>query len=358
MPVFVRSLATSNPSLYVTQSEAFDFYMAHFPLSVGEKGLYRRLMLGGAIRGRYVGMDRREDSLETDPDILNARFIKYARQTAADAARKALLRAGGTADQVAGVAVNTCTGYACPGLSSYLAEDLGLPHWVKALDIAGMGCGGALPNLECAAGLARSVGEGLVLSVAVEICSATLFMGADPGLVVSNSIFGDGASAAVLTRGADGSWFRILDFETGIFPAYREHLRYRCEGGRLRNVLHRQVPAIGVECSQKVLGRLLERNNLSVADVPWWALHAGGTEVLRTAGASLGLAEAKLRYSLDVFRNFGNMSSPSVMFALKNVIEQGRPQEGDKGVLLAFGAGFSAFGCLIEFGRMGGEGVP
>ena len=349
MTVQARALATSNPPLYVTQAEAFEFFSAHFRLSESEKALYRRLTVEGPIRGRYAGMDRKEDACETDPDLLNARFLQYARSTAAEAARKALRMARCGADGVSGVVVNTCTGYLCPGLSSYLAEDLRFGNSVKTMDIAGMGCGGALPNLECAAGLARWGGDGPVLSVAVEICSATLFMGDDPGLVASNSIFGDGAAATVLSAREGPALFRIVDFESGVFPEHREQLKYRWEGGRLRNVLHRRVPKTGVRCAKLVLDRLLARNGLEAGSVPWWALHAGGTEVLRRAGASLGLTEGQLRYSNEVFEEYGNMSSPTVLFVLKGILEKGRPREGDKGVLLAFGAGFSAFACLVEF---------
>ena len=92
----------------------------------------------------------------------------------------------------------------------------------------------------------------------MEICSATLFMGNDPGLIVSNSIFGDGAAACVLD-GFDAQskpiLFRLRDFESGVFPEHREQLRYRQEGGRLRNVLTRRVPAIGAQCARKVVER-------------------------------------------------------------------------------------------------------
>ena len=64
----------------------------------------------------------------------------------------------------------------------------------------------------------------------------------------------------------------------------------------------------------------------------------------------MGLTEAQLRFSNEVFEEYGNMSSPSVLFTLKKLIENAHPKAGDKGVLLAFGAGFSAFACLIEFG--------
>ena len=352
MKPIIRALRTANPPLHTTQQEAFDFFRTHFNLDPEEEKLYRRLLLESPIRGRYAGMDKLDDACETDPDRLNARFLKYARQTAAAAATKALEDAHVSPAEIGGLVVNTCTGYLCPGLTSYLAEDLGLGNDLRTLDLVGMGCGGALPNLEAAAGLLALNGQRPVLSIAVEICSATLFMGADPALVVSNSIFGDGAAAVVLQNGESdtaGGLARVLDFASGVYPQYRGQLHYRQEGGRLRNVLSMKVPKIGAKTASEVLARLLNRHHLTQNAIQWWAVHAGGTAVLSQVGRDLGLPEADLRFSLEVFHSYGNMSSPSVLFALKEIIEQGRPRRGDLGVLLTFGAGFSAFAALVEF---------
>jgi alkylresorcinol/alkylpyrone synthase len=252
-----------------------------------------------------------------------------------------------------GVVVNTCTGYVCPGLSSYLVEDLDLPSSVKTLDIAGMGCGGALPNIDTASALMAAHGGRPWLSLAVEACSATLFMGSDPALIVSNSIFGDGAAAVILQNEATvprtPGLMRILGSTSSIHPRYREQLRYRQEGGRLRNVLTTRVPVIGAKLAGEALTALLAQHQITRQDISWWAVHAGGTAVLDQVGRDLGLDAQALQYSLNVFRTYGNMSSPSVLFALKQIIEQGQPKPGDRGVLLSFGAGFSAFALLVEF---------
>ncbi|MFW6259224.1 MAG: 4-(cytidine 5'-diphospho)-2-C-methyl-D-erythritol kinase, partial [Halochromatium sp.] len=87
-------------------------------------------------------------------------------------------------EAVDGLVVNTCTGYLCPGLSSYVAEDLGLRTDLRVLDLMGMGCGGAVPNWEAATGLLARSQCGPVLSIAVEVCTATIFMGPEPDLVV------------------------------------------------------------------------------------------------------------------------------------------------------------------------------
>jgi predicted naringenin-chalcone synthase len=352
MTPILRALATANPPFHATQQEAYEFYASHFHLAPEEDALYRRLLLEGPIRGRFIGIDQIEDACETDPDRLNARFLKYARLIGTAAANKALAEAHLSAKDLGGLVVNTCTGYLCPGLTSYLAEDLGLAGDLRTLDIAGMGCGGALPNWQATAGLLALGETRPVLSLAVEICSATLFMGPDPALVVSNSIFGDGAAAAIIQAQEPEEakpLLRIVDFASGLYPQFRKQLHYRQEGGRLRNVLSAKVPAIGAKTAREVLDHLLARHGLNQQDIQWWAVHAGGTAVLDQVGRDLGLDKADLHYSLEVFHAYGNMSSPSVLFALRRILDQGHPRPGDRGILLSFGAGFSAFAALVEF---------
>jgi predicted naringenin-chalcone synthase len=216
----------------------------------------------------------------------------------------------------------------------------------------GMGCGAALPNLEAAAGMLVRSGAGPVLSVAVEICSATMFPSHEPELIVSNSIFGDGAAAAVLDLSREarpGGLAHMLDFAAGLFPQYREELRYRTEGGLLRNHLTKRVPVIGAHTVAEVVSRLLARHDLARNDIAWWAVHPGGTVVLAQVAKELELADDALRFSYHVFENYGNTSSPSVLFVLREILDNGRPQPGQRGMLLSFGAGFSAFASLIEF---------
>ena len=352
MKIVLRGLGTATPPLYATQEEAYEFFTTHCTLTPDEQDLYRRILLDGKIKVLYLGMDATTDALETDPDRLLARFLKFGRATAADAARRALAEAGVEPAEIAGLIVNTCTGYLCPGLSSYVAEDLGLRTSIRFQDLMGMGCGAAVPNLEAAAGMLVRSGEGPVLSVAVEICTATIIPSHEPELVVSNSIFGDGAAAAVLDLARDdrpGGLARIVDFEAGLFPQYREDLRYRTQGGRLRNHLTKRVPIIGARTVNEVASRLLARHGLSRDDIAWWAVHPGGTVVLAQVAKELALSDEALRFSYGVFENYGNMSSPSVLFVLREILDSGLPQPGEKGMLLGCGAGFSAFAALVEF---------
>lgn len=348
----IRGLGTATPTLYMTQKEMLAHFIANFALSSKEKDLYERILSNSTIKGRYVGMKSRDEMFNADPEFLLSRFLKYGLSISAAAARKAMHEAGVAPKDIEGLIVNTCTGYLCPGLSSYISEELGLRKSTHVMDLMGMGCGGAVPNLECAAGMISRNGKGPILSIAVEICSATFFPSHEPELIVSNCIFGDGAAAAIVDssgRRGKQKTFKILDFESGVYPEYRDELRYRNDGGLLRNFLSMRVPVIGARTISEVTSRMLSRHGLSKDDIDWWAVHPGGTLVLAQVAKKMMLDEKALRFSYDIFENYGNMSSPSVLFVLKNILEKGRPKPGQKGLILSFGAGFTAFAGLLEF---------
>ena len=109
------------------------------------------------------------------------------------------------------------------------------------------------------------------------------------------------------------------------------------------------MPVIGARTVTEVASGLLDRHGLTRNDIAWWAVHPGGTVVLAQVAKKLVLAGEALRFSYRIFENYGNMSSPSVLFVLREILDSGLPQAGQKGMLLAFGAGFSAFAALIEF---------
>lgn len=165
-------------------------------LAPQSRALLERVLLGErGVRTRHLALARLEDAFEINPDVLYDRFLAHAPELAARAARTALGRAGLGPRDVDAVIISTCTGWLCPGLTSHVAERLGLRPDALALDLVGQGCGAALPNLAAADALVAAGRCEHVLSVCVEVCSAALYLDDDPGVLVSACLFGDGAAA-------------------------------------------------------------------------------------------------------------------------------------------------------------------
>lgn len=308
------------------------------------------LLRDNGISARCLALDSLAEVFAIDPDTLQRRFATHAPALATEAAVSAMRDAGVGARDIDAIVISTCTGYLCPGLTSYLAERLGLNANVQAFDLVGQGCVAALPNLRLADAL---IGDGAgqhVLSVCVEVSSAAMYLDNDPGVLVSACLFGDGAGAALLSARPTQNKRRI-EWRSGssvLDPSQRDALRFEQRGGMLRNILTRPVPALAAENARIVLEAELARAELDIPDIATWIMHAGGRDVLQALRERIGLSVDDLRYSAKVLDEYGNMSSAFVYFVLKSALEDNAPQGW--WWMSAFGAGFSCHGALLAVG--------
>jgi predicted naringenin-chalcone synthase len=347
MKAHIGAVATAAPAFALGQVEAGEHLLRRFahqlrPRSVA---LSRKLSAHPSIRKRHFAIDSPEAFFGEDQDQRIRRFTERSIQLSAEATLKALEGAGLGREDVAALVVNTCTGYICPGISTYLIEALGLGRDTKAYDLVGSGCGGAVPNLELAASLTTSREGRVAVSVSVEICSATMQVGDDLSLLVSNTLFGDGAAAAVLWGRAVG--LELVASTSWYVPEDRESIRYVHKNGQLFNQLSTDLPHLVKKAVRVAVERLLEPRGLGVADVPHWAMHTGGDKIVREIAAEIGLSEDQLRPTRRILAEYGNMSSPTVWFVLADLIERGM-ERGDWCLMVAFGAGLCAHACLLR----------
>jgi alkylresorcinol/alkylpyrone synthase len=355
--VTIDGIGTSLPPFRLTHAQHLEFARGQGTLSQKTLATYARIMEHSEIETRAIALDDFTEMLDTDHDRILARFERWGTTLSAQALERGLASAGVRPEEVTYLAVTTCTGYLCPGLSSYVAERCGLPQDVIRVDIVGMGCGAAVPALEQASQHLAAHPDGVAVVVSTEICSAAMFLGDEVELIVSNSIFGDGSAAAVL-RGrrrngvsVNGSapHPRIRGFESLLVPEWREGLRFRTEGGHLRNVLSREVPSRAGEACRTITDKLLARYELDTSSIDHWVIHAGGKAVLDSVEWSLKLPANALATARNVMRRCGNMSSPTVLFVLDETHRESRPQPGQRAVLSSFGAGFAAHAALLEY---------
>jgi predicted naringenin-chalcone synthase len=179
----------------------------------------------------------------------------------------------------------------------------------------------------------------VVACVAVEICSAAFYLADDPGVLISACLFSDGAAATIWRSTPGPIGLRAFDFNTLHLPADRDKLRFEQRDGKLRNLLHRSVP----ELAAAAVGRLwADRGPRPVARV---VAHPGGRDVLEAIEPVV--SPHTLEASARTLLNNGNMSSPSVLFALEEALKFSRPGANGDFWLVSFGAGFSAHSCRI-----------
>jgi predicted naringenin-chalcone synthase len=347
----ILSCGTAVPPRRFSQEEVFHLLGYSSPRVL-------QIFLNSDIEHRHFWADPNIFTPEETPDQRHARYAEGAMHLACLAARKALNAAAIRAGEVDAIFVATCTGYVCPDLASRLVGHLGLKHSVQRGALVGHGCAGAMPLLQRASDFAAAHPAQKVLAIAVEICSAAYFVDhRSLETVVGNAICGDGAAAAILERAPENSrntgvgelYPEIVAFQSHLDPAHLDKVGFAQEAGKLRIILAPEIRDLAGPMIERCLKDLLEPRGLKPEDIRFWVLHPGGRKVIDAASQYLGLREADIAHSRRVLRNYGNMSSPTALFVLEDVVKSGRPQQGDLGILMALGPGFAAEGALLRW---------
>ena len=351
----IAAVATANPPFRFTQEEVLRLLGYTRPIA-------REIFLNSDIDARYLYVDparvtRPEDE---DLDTLQQRYRDGAVLIARQAAERCLEKAGLAAADVDCILVCSCTGYLCPDLATILVKEMGLPARVQRGSLLGLGCAGALPTLQRAYDHARAYPEHNVLAVAVEICSAAYYLDDTIETLVGNAICADGAAACLVTGRSDsgppvgrspslGVGPRLAGFASVIDPSCQSSVGFGHRQGRLRIILAPTIRDLAPPIVDRALNELLPPRGLARGDIRHWVMHPGGRRVIDRVQQALGLTDADVAVSRRVLRNYGNMSSPTVLFVLNELMQNGAVQAGDLGVMLALGPGFAAEAALLEW---------
>lgn len=343
--MYLQALANHVPKHTCTQAECWEILKqspATSGLSTRSWQILEKVLTGNnGIGKRHFAVEDLASLFDSDATILNQTFEKHAPALATKALRDALEQARLKPGDLDALYICTCTGYLCPGLTSYVAEHLGLPAGTYLHDTVGHGCGAAIPTLRSAHYHIASQPDARVAVIAVEICSAAFYLDNDPGVLISLCLFGDGASASIWSGQPGPTALRTSTFDTHHLPEDRNLLRFENRNGKLRNILHRSVPEKAAAAVHRLFTRTPPQPHTHIL------AHAGGRDVIDA------LAQALPGHPLDesarVLHQHGNMSSPSVLFALGEYLKtHPAPTQAESLWLTTFGAGFAAHSMRLE----------
>lgn len=261
-------------------------------------------------------------------------FERFAADLAVEAV--ADLELGPQAREVTHVIAVSCTGLSAPGIDLQLVERCGLGPSVERTVVGFMGCYAAVNALKLARHIVRSEPRARVLIVSVELCTLHLQETTDLEQVLSFLVFGDGCAAALVS--ADPAGLSLDRFHAALLPEAADQITWTVGDGGFNMFLSGQVPASVGTALRKGRDRIL--NGAAVGEIDLWAVHPGGRSVLDAVQAALALDPAALTESREVLRQFGNMSSATILFVLRRLMERAQP--GERGCAMAFGPGLTA----------------
>lgn len=365
MPFVVAGLGTAVPEHSISQADAARIAQTinvrrHPEMERLVSVLYRRTGVQqrhsvllhqseGELEDRQNFYPPAADSEDNGPGI-GARMAVYEGRASAlglEAAAKALAQAEISPQRVTHLITVSCTGFQAPGVDFALIRELGLPAGVARTNVGFMGCHGALNGLRVAHSFIEANPAACVLLVAVELCSIHHDYGNDRERIVANALFADGAAAIVgrHTELAQPTDWQVSGNASTVLPDSQDMMSWRVSDNGFVMSLSPQLPDLIRNDLKPWLTEWLGNNDLKLEDVGSWAVHPGGPAILQAVTDAVDLPAESLADSRGVLAEFGNMSSPTVMFILDRLRQR---QAARPCVMLGFGPGIAVEAALVR----------
>ena len=370
MSLAILGMGTAVPPTTIDQMDAADIatnlccrtpeHRTWLPLMYQQTGIRTRHMLfsTAVVRDLKTG-SRDSDSCflpsgsDDDAGPTTGERMELYRQVAAALATQAMIAALRSADigpdVITHLVTVSCTGFHAPGFDLELIRQLPLNPCVARTHIGFMGCHGALNGLRVARAFADADPSAHVAVCATELCSLHYHFGWDPQKMVANALFGDGA-AAVIGAAHDVSrknaW-RVLANGSCVIPDSVDAMSWSVGDHGFEMSLSKRLPHLIREHLRPWLSQWLASHGVVVEQVASWAIHPGGPRILEAVEDGLHLKHTQTEVARAVFAEYGNMSSPTVLFILDRLMQQNAPTPC---VALGFGPGMAAEAALLARG--------
>jgi predicted naringenin-chalcone synthase len=368
MSMALAGLGTAVPATRITQAEAMAIARALCCRTAEQATWLPGLYVQSGIDTRHLAFDRAvvRDLLdgtrhsgspflpgETEcgrgprAGVRMRHYVEHAGPLAARAARQALTHAGLAPGEITHLVTVSCTGFRAPGVDVHVIKELGLAPTAERTHLGFMGCHGALNGLRVARAYVEADPAARVLLCAVELCGLHYHYAWDPQRMVANALFADGAAAVVgvpESAAPAGCW-RLDANGACLFPDSEDAMTWTIGDHNFEMTLSKRVPGLIADGLRPWLEKWLAECGVASGGVASWAIHPGGPRILSAVEEALGLRREESAASRAVFAEYGNMSSPTVLFILERLRSLGAPRPC---VALGFGPGLAAEAALLR----------
>jgi alpha-pyrone synthase len=248
----------------------------------------------------------------------------------------------------------SCTGMSAPGLDIQLVESLGLNRNVERTCINFMGCYAGINALKVAYHIARSQPESIVLLAGVELCTLHYQKNDKQDQLVANALFADGAAACLVSSKEISSIDEkarlvIQNFYSEFEPAGKDEMIWTIGDTGFDLRLSTEVPELIRKNISALIAKLMKDSSLKNNQIDFYAIHPGGMKILEACENALGISKKQNQISYDVLSNYGNMSSVTIFFVLKEYLNSFlRSDDGKKILACAFGPGLTMESMIAE----------
>ena len=342
----ILSAATAVPPHRIEQGDTKEFARRLFAGRVRDLDRLLPVFDNGQIEARHSCQPLEWYGQKSSFPERNALYVEHALELSEKAARRCLDRAGVEPGEVGALFFVSTTGISTPSLDAKLLFRLGLSPNLKRIPVWGLGCAGGAAGVARAADYARAYPRELALLIAVELCSLTFRVGdISKSTLVAASLFADGAAAVLLGAGEGPE---ILGSHSTTWPGTEDVMGWDLMESGLKVRFAKSVPQIVRTRTRATVEEACKKHGIVLEDLRHLVVHPGGAKVLEAYEEALGLGPGSLELPREILREYGNMSSASVLFVLERFLESYPAGSGEYGIISALGPGFSAEHVLFR----------
>ena len=292
--------------------------------------------------GGYISPDTRTRMSE---------YERWSKELTGTAVAEILEKNNITSADVERLITISCTGFFAPGLDYYLIDRFKFPASVKRTNIGFMGCAASLIGfntvLESMSQIRNAHGKTLLVSV--ELCSLHLQTEPTRDNILANMIFADGCAAALFDHSKNTTpGLDILSTSSHLFSNSAEYMGWKIGNSGFEMMLSSELPKIILSEAAPVLKKILAEQNISSDSITHWALHPGGRAILDALQNGMGISDEKMIPSRTVLKNYGNLSSASILFVLKELMKNTVLNNGEMVCAVAFGPGLTMETAILK----------
>jgi predicted naringenin-chalcone synthase len=244
----------------------------------------------------------------------------------------------------------SCTGMYAPGLDIELVKELGLRTDINRVAINFMGCYAALNAIKTGNGFCNGNEDAVVLIVCTEMCSLHFQKEGSDDNLLANGLFADGAAALLLQQKPTKGWnLSTVASHNALSFTSEQHMAWDIGNFGFEMKLSSYVPDIIQGGIKKLTTEMLEKLNMKIHEIRHFAIHPGGKKILEVIEKELGITREQNKPAYHVLNNFGNMSSPTVLFVLNEIFKNLKGSDHNSPVLtFAFGPGLTLESILFN----------
>ncbi len=364
MEIAITAIGTANPTNHRTQKEIANLICDGLQLNPAERRLLKSVYNATGIEHRYSVLD---DYCRNPGDFIffpnnpavpyptTSSRMKLYKDNALNLSLNAIENCLKEFDQfdlseITHLITISCSGMYAPGIDIEIVQHLNLNSTTKRTAINFMGCYGAINGLKVAESICKSDQQAKVLMVSVELCTIHFQKKMNLDSIISNAIFADGAACVLIEANPDRKKYFTLDnFYCDLLPQTSQEMAWHIADNGFDIVLSSYVPDVIERGIKNFVDRLLNCFDLKQSHIDLYAIHPGGLKILQACETALNITEIDNKYSYHILRNFGNMSSATILFVLKAIWDELNPTIHDKNIFgCAFGPGLTLEAMILK----------